>query len=111
MEILRFSLHYGMHYLLPFAIAYFFFRKYFWKASLIMLLANLIDLDHLLANPVFAPDRCSIGFHFLHSYIAIVMYALLLAIPKIRIIAIGLIWHIITDFVDCLLLLKTSLIF
>lgn len=102
MEILRFSLHYGMHYLLPFAIAYFFFRKHFWKASLIMLLANLIDLDHLLANPIFDPNRCSIGFHFFHSYIAIIIYVLLLLIPKIRIVAIGLLLHVITDFVDCL---------
>ena len=28
-----------------------------------MLTTMLIDLDHLLANPVFDPDRCSINFH------------------------------------------------
>jgi hypothetical protein len=87
---------------MPFIIALIFFRKDFWKASILMLLANLIDLDHLLANPIFDPNRCSIGFHFLHSYIAIVIYALLLVIPKIRILAIGLLLHITTDFLDCL---------
>ncbi len=102
MEILRFSLHYGLHYLLPFAIAFIFFRKHFWKASLLMFLANLIDLDHLLASPVFDPNRCSMGFHPLHSYWAIGTYIVLLLFPKTRILAIGLVLHICTDFIDCL---------
>jgi hypothetical protein len=67
-----------------------------------MLLANFIDLDHLLSNPVFDPNRCSIGFHLLHSYYAIAVYFILLFIPKTRIIGIGLVLHILTDFVDCL---------
>ncbi|MCB2195361.1 MAG: hypothetical protein KQH79_05855 [Bacteroidetes bacterium] len=104
MDFIRPLLHYGMHYAMPFIIALVFFKKDFWKAILLMLAANLIDLDHLLANPIFDANRCSIGFHFLHSYIAIVVYILLLMIPKIRIVAIGLLLHIITDFVDCLLL-------
>ena len=102
MDFIRPILHYGMHYAIPFIIALIFFRKYFWKASLLILAANLIDLDHLLANPIFDPNRCSIGFHFLHSYIAIIIYALLLIIPKLRFVAIGLLLHILTDFIDCL---------
>lgn len=102
MDFIRPLLHYGIHYLMPFIIALIFFRKDFWKASLLMLSANLIDIDHLLANPIFDPNRCSIGFHVLHSYIAILVYALLLLIPKVRIIAIGLLLHILTDFMDCL---------
>ncbi|MDX9697514.1 MAG: DUF6122 family protein [Bacteroidales bacterium] len=102
MEILRFITHYGMHFLLPVLIAFIFFRKDFWKASVLMLLANLVDLDHLLANPIFDSNRCSIGFHFLHSYFAIAFYFILLFIPKTRIIGIGLVLHILTDFIDCL---------
>jgi hypothetical protein len=102
MEILRFITHYGMHFLLPVLIAVIFFRKDFWKASVLMLLANLVDLDHLLANPIFDSNRCSIGFHFLHSYFAIAFYFILLFIPKTRIIGIGLVLHILTDFIDCL---------
>ncbi|MDK2978335.1 MAG: hypothetical protein PWP52_1049 [Bacteroidales bacterium] len=102
MEILRFIIHYGMHFLLPFAIAAIFFRKYFWKASLLILSANLIDLDHLLVSPIFDPERCSIGFHLLHSYTAILIYMVLLMIPKVRIMGIGLLLHILTDFIDCL---------
>ena len=102
MEIFRFIVHYGMHFLLPVIIAYIFFRHSFLKASVIILLANLIDIDHLLANPIFDPNRCSIGFHFLHSYYAIAIYLIVLFIPKTRLIGIGLILHILTDFIDCI---------
>lgn len=64
----------------------------------------LIDLDHLLANPIFQPNRCSIGYHPLHSYYAIIVYFLLLFYPKqtVKIIALGLLLHIFTDLLDCL---------
>lgn len=67
-----------------------------------MLATLLVDLDHLLANPVFDPNRCSIGFHPLHSYYAIVVYVGLLFFPKTRIVAIGLLLHMATDYLDCL---------
>lgn len=67
-----------------------------------MLATLLVDLDHLLANPVFDPNRCSIGFHPLHSYYAIVVYVGLLFFPKTRIVAIGLLLHMATDCLDCL---------
>jgi hypothetical protein len=102
MEVLQFILHYGMHFILPFVIAFFFYKKNFRNASIILLLTNLIDLDHLLANPVFDPNRCSIGFHPLHSYIAIGIYFILLFFPKSRILAIGLLIHILADFINCL---------
>lgn len=102
MEVFRFILHYGLHFIAPFIIAFVFFRKNFWKASILILLANLIDLDHLLATPIFDPDRCSIGFHPLHSYIAIGIYTVLLVFTKTRIVAIGLILHILADTIDCL---------
>ena len=41
----------------------------------------LVDLDHLLADPIYDPERCSIGFHPLHSIPAIVVYALMFALP------------------------------
>lgn len=66
----------------------------------------LVDLDHLLATPVFQADRCSIGFHPLHSIYAMVVYLLML-IPNniIRLIAIGLLFHMLTDFIDCLIMI------
>lgn len=96
--------HYGLHFGLPLLIALFFFRNNWPKAYLIMILGMFIDLDHLLANPIFDPNRCSINFHPLHSYYAIVVYLLLL-IPKLtRLIGLGLTIHIIADTVDCWLM-------
>jgi len=62
----------------------------------------LIDIDHLLAIPIFEAGRCSIGFHPLHSYFAISGYVILLFFKKARIIGLALLWHIVTDAVDCL---------
>lgn len=63
----------------------------------------LVDLDHLIANPIFDPNRCSINFHPLHTYYAMIAYLIGLIPKKTRIIAIGLLFHMITDQIDCLL--------
>lgn len=102
MEILRSSVHYGMHFLVPGLIAWIFFRKQWKRAWLIMLATMLVDLDHLLADPMFDPNRCSIGFHPLHSYYAIAIYFLMLFSKQLRIIALGLLFHMLTDWQDCL---------
>lgn len=64
----------------------------------------LIDLDHLLADPIYDPNRCSIGFHPLHTYPAILVYIGLLFSKKTRVIGIGLIIHILLDQLDCILM-------
>ena len=87
---------------MPGLIAWVFFRKNWKKAWLIMVLTMLVDLDHLLADPIFDPDRCSINFHPLHSYWAIGVYCLLLVVPKLRILAVGLLLHMLTDYIDCI---------
>lgn len=69
-----------------------------------MLLTFVIDLDHLLADPIFDPNRCSVGFHPLHSYFAVVIYFGLLFFKPLRVVALGLIIHIIADTIDCLLM-------
>lgn len=102
--MLKFVIHYGLHFGLPLAIALIFFKKNWLKAYVIMLSAFIIDLDHLLANPIFDSERCSINFHPLHSYYAIAVYILLLIPKQTRIFAIGLLAHIISDGVDCLLI-------
>jgi hypothetical protein len=99
--MLQSILHYGLHFLFPALIAWAFFRNEWEKAYLIMLATMLVDLDHLLANPIFDPNRCSIGFHPLHSYYAIGIYCIMLAFPKSRIVAIGLLLHMLTDYLDC----------
>ena len=69
-----------------------------------MMLAMLIDLDHLLADPVFDPTRCSINFHPLHSYAAILVYIVLCIPKKTRLVGLGLLIHILADSADCLLM-------
>ena len=101
---LREILHYGSHYIIPFVIALIFYKKDFWKVSILILSANLIDLDHLIATPIFDPNRCSIGFHFLHSYYAITIYFVLLLSKQLRIVGIGLLLHIVIDLMDCFLM-------
>ncbi len=61
----------------------------------------IVDIDHLLADPIFVSGRCSIGFHPLHSYYAIGVYFILLFFKKTRIIAVGLLFHMLTDYIDC----------
>ena len=99
--MLRFLLHYGIHFLIPVLIGLIFFKENRWKVILILLAAILIDLDHLLADPIFDPNRCSIGFHPLHTYWALIFYVLLLAWNKTRLIGLGLLIHILADAVDC----------
>ncbi|APY10507.1 hypothetical protein BWZ22_04305 [Seonamhaeicola sp. S2-3] len=93
--------HYGCHFLMPLLVAFIWFRANWKMAYLIMIAGMLIDLDHLLATPVFDPNRCSIGFHPLHSSFAILFYLFLLIPKKSRLVALGLVIHIIADVVDC----------
>jgi hypothetical protein len=96
-------LHYFLHLVFPFFIAVIFFRKEWKKAYIILLATMLVDLDHLLASPVFEAGRCSIQFHPLHTYYAMIAYALLLFFRKpYNIIGIGLLFHMLTDLIDCL---------
>ena len=102
---LRPLIHYSLHLIFPLFIAYKWFNKPkgSWKKAYIILLCTMaIDLDHLLATPIFDPDRCSVGFHFLHSYVAIGLYCALLASSKFRVAAVGLLFHVLTDYIDCL---------
>ena len=101
MDILRLGIHYGMHFLLPGIIAYVFFKKNWRTVWLILIATMLIDLDHLVANPIFDANRCSINFHPLHTYWALIVYVVLLIPQKTRVVAIGLLLHLLTDYIDC----------
>lgn len=102
LKIIQFIIHYGLHFAAPAAIAWIFFRDDWKKAWLIMAATILVDLDHLLATPIFDPTRCSIGFHPLHTWPAMVVYFFMLLSPKTRIVGIGLLFHMLTDYQDCL---------
>lgn len=95
-------LHYFLHLIFPVFIAYLFYKDRWIKVYLIFLAGMLLDLDHLLADPIFDPCRCSIGFHPLHSYPAIACYLLFLIFPKFKVLGFSLLFHVATDGIDCL---------
>ncbi len=101
MDTLGTSLHYGLHFIFPALVAWVFFRRQWKWAYVVMLLTMLVDLDHLLATPIFDPDRCSIGFHPLHTQYAIMGYLVLWGMPPTRIVGLGLLMHMATDYIDC----------
>jgi hypothetical protein len=105
LAILRHTVHYGFHIVVPFVIAWWLWRERWRMAGLIMVATMLIDLDHLLADPIYDPGRCSLGVHPLHTLWAAAAYSALLAIPswKVRAVAVGCLWHLATDGADFLL--------
>lgn len=99
--MLQTIIHYTLHLLVPGVIAFIFFRAQWKRAWLILLATMLVDLDHLVASPIFDPGRCSINFHPLHTYWAMAVYVVLLFFKKTRIVAVGLLFHMLTDYIDC----------
>lgn len=95
-------LHLALHVAVPGLAAWLFFRPRWVRSWLVMLGTMVVDADHLLANPVFDPDRCSIGFHPLHTAPAIVVYGALTIPRPTRLFGIGLLIHIGLDLLDCL---------
>ena len=95
-------LHILLHFAVPGTVAGLAFRDKWLTSWLIMMSAMIIDLDHLLANPIFDPNRCSIGFHPLHTTGVIIFYPLLLLVPRLRLLGLGLLIHIGLDALDCL---------
>lgn len=100
---IKFLIHYGLHFIFPAIIAFIFFKTHWKKVYLIFIATMLVDADHLLATPIFDPNRCSINFHPLHTYYAIAIYFIGSFFSKTRLIAIGLLLHMFADFMDCYL--------
>ena len=93
--------HLLLHGLVPLAVACTVFRRDWARAFLLMMAGMVIDLDHLLAQPIYDPGRCSIGFHPLHSMLPIAIYVAMLAHEKTRLLGLGLCIHITLDSLDC----------
>lgn len=102
---LRPLLHLLLHVLVPGAVAGIWFRAQWRRAWLWMLAGWIIDLDHLLADPIYAPGRCSIGFHPLHTAPAVLGFGVLAAWPRTRLLGLGLLIHIALDALDCVLMM------
>ena len=109
-------LHLALHFLVPALLVGVLFRNQQlgkkvlgdkvlgarWQVAYLILIATMVvDIDHLLANPIYDPNRCSIGFHPLHQPGFIGLYLLLCFIPKTRLIGLGLTIHMLLDSIDC----------
>lgn len=68
-----------------------------------MMSTMLVDIDHLLANPIYDSGRCSIGFHPLHEFIPILFYCSFCLVKKLRYLGIGLVIHMALDSMDCMM--------
>lgn len=98
------SIHLVLHALVPALIAGVFFRKRRLFAFSLMIAGMAIDVDHLLASPVYDPNRCSVGFHPLHALPLIPVYVALAVMPKTRLVGLGLSVHLALDALDCALM-------
>ena len=101
---------------MPLLLALVFWPARWWQSCLWLLCGLIIDIDHLLADPIYDPERCSIGFHPLHSGYAMAIYAVLLLASvrlsvgqshlswwfRLRLILIGVVLHLILDALDCI---------
>jgi hypothetical protein len=96
------AVHLLLHFAVPGLLARWAFPGRWRRAWLIMVATMVVDLDHLLADPVFDPNRCSIGFHPLHSWPAIGLYLVMTATPAARLIGVGLLIHMGLDGLDCI---------
>ncbi len=97
----RTLIHLFLHIAVPGVVARLGFKATWKKAWLIMAVTILVDMDHFLANPLFDPNRCSIGFHPLHTNYAIVAYVVMALVPQSRLIGTGLLIHMALDATDC----------
>ena len=94
-------LHILLHFIVPaIGIALFYRRK--WLLSYAILMSTmLVYRYHVLADPMYDPDRCSIAFHPLHSFWAIAIYLVLCFPKQTRLVGIGLVIHMALDSIDC----------
>jgi hypothetical protein len=96
-----FMFHLLLHFIVPLLVALIFFREHWQKALIIMMLTMAVDIDHLLATPIYDPLRCSMGFHPLHQLILVPLYLGLCFIKPVRLVGIGLMIHMLLDSIDC----------
>ena len=102
---LQTTVHYSLHFIFPLIFAFLFFRKNWKRVYIIFLATMMVDLDHLLANPIFESKRCGINFHLLHTYYAMIIYVGLLFFRRpFNLIGIGLLFHMLTDYIDCMMM-------
>jgi hypothetical protein len=100
--MLRPGVHLALHLIVPALFARRLSPAHPFRAWLIMVATMAIDADHLLADPIYDPDRCSLGFHPLHTWPMLPASVLLAVWPLTRWVGVGLLIHLGLDGIDCL---------
>lgn len=95
-------LHLVLHVLVPALVTLIFYPRHSWAAFIRLMAGMVIDVDHIMADPFYDSERCSINYHLLHTPIPIIIYGALYFVPRLRILSVGLIIHIILDYLNCL---------
>jgi hypothetical protein len=103
--MLRPVFHIAAHFLVPALVARFGFGERRLRAWLVLVSTMVVDLDHLLAVPVYDPDRFSLGFHPLHAWVLQPVYVMLALWPRTRLVGLGLVLHMVLDGADGLWML------
>lgn len=93
--------HLVLHVLVPLIVSLGFMQKRWLMPWVMMMSTMLVDIDHLLADPIYDPERCSIGFHPLHQWPWFFLYMALCCHSKTRWIGVGLVIHMMLDSIDC----------
>ena len=75
--------HIAVHLVVPVLVAFAFYRGSWRHATLILMATMVVDLDHLLADPIYDPERCSIGVHPLHTTPALLLYVIIFSLPLV----------------------------
>lgn len=93
--------HIALHFIIPVFLVAIFFRSNWKQAYAILIATMLVDVDHLFANPIYDPNRCSVGFHPLHQLGFVAFYVILIFFPKTKLAGLGLSLHMALDSIDC----------
>jgi hypothetical protein len=99
---MRSFVHYFLHFAAPIYLVKFENNRL--KSWFIYFFAMVIDFDHLFADPMFDPNRISIGFHPLHTFPASFLWAVLIFSKNFRILGFAVLFHLFTDCVDGILI-------
>ncbi len=99
--ISRAIIHLCLHAIVPLLLARSAYAKAWQRAFVVMMATMVVDLDHLLSSTVYDPNRCSLGFHPLHTAGPIAVYGLLCLWPRTRWVGLGLVIHMLLDGLDC----------
>lgn len=99
---MRTYVHISFSLIVLLILYYFDFLNITWFGILMVVCAELIDLDHLFSKPIYHPLRNPFRTHFLHKrwYIIVIFAIVMMFLFSWGVyLGIGLLSHIFVDFI------------